>query len=246
MRCQAQRAAQELAFPPRAAIVGTGYGAPGSTAEEGSMPRPPRFSYAHALHHVTLRCNNREFLFSEPTLECFAALLQEARGTGLPGARRRRGHAPARIAGAGLLRRQPPVYEANAAPVWPRPTRHPPSARTPDGRHHPRRPSPRQGSGAAEMTCGDITFVVPACSLSVLCQAPHVAACCLKVAQNGPECHPSRFGDPARSGSILLRMPQSGSPSHSTPSPLWPGRTPNPLVPTVLRRDAMCPRRSSP
>ena len=35
------------------------------------MPRPPRFSYAHAVHHVTLRCNNREFLFSEPAFELF-------------------------------------------------------------------------------------------------------------------------------------------------------------------------------
>ena len=43
------------------------------------MPRPPRFSYAHALHHVTLRCNNREFLFSDPAFELFEGLLQEAR-----------------------------------------------------------------------------------------------------------------------------------------------------------------------
>ncbi len=35
------------------------------------MPRPPRFSYAHAVHHVTLRCNNREFLFAEPTFALF-------------------------------------------------------------------------------------------------------------------------------------------------------------------------------
>ena len=44
------------------------------------MPRPPRFSYAHAVHHVTLRCNNREFLFSDPTFGLLPPLLQEARG----------------------------------------------------------------------------------------------------------------------------------------------------------------------
>ena len=43
------------------------------------MPRPPRFSYAHAVHHVTLRCNNREFLFSEPAFELFVELLQQTR-----------------------------------------------------------------------------------------------------------------------------------------------------------------------
>jgi len=30
------------------------------------MSRPLRFSYAGAMHHATLRCNNREFLFDEP------------------------------------------------------------------------------------------------------------------------------------------------------------------------------------
>jgi len=39
----------------------------------------PRFSYSRAVHHVTLRCNNREFLFAEPWLAPFAELLQEAR-----------------------------------------------------------------------------------------------------------------------------------------------------------------------
>jgi len=43
------------------------------------MPRPPRFSYAQALHHVTLRCNNREFLFADPWFADFAQLLQETR-----------------------------------------------------------------------------------------------------------------------------------------------------------------------
>jgi len=43
------------------------------------MSRPPRFSYAHALHHVTLRCNNREFLFAEPSFLLFVDVLQEAR-----------------------------------------------------------------------------------------------------------------------------------------------------------------------
>ena len=46
---------------------------------EVAIPRPPRFSYAHALHHVTLRCNNREFLFTEPTFALFPPLLAEAR-----------------------------------------------------------------------------------------------------------------------------------------------------------------------
>ena len=44
------------------------------------MSRPPRFSYAHALHHVTLRCNNREFLFSPLSFELFLEIVQEARG----------------------------------------------------------------------------------------------------------------------------------------------------------------------
>ena len=43
------------------------------------MPRPLRFSYAHAVHHVTMRCNNREFLFSVPSFELYLDILQEAR-----------------------------------------------------------------------------------------------------------------------------------------------------------------------
>ena len=43
------------------------------------MSRPPRFSYAGALHHVTLRCNNREFLFTEPSLHLFHDVLKEGR-----------------------------------------------------------------------------------------------------------------------------------------------------------------------
>ena len=43
------------------------------------MPRPPRFTYPRAVHHVTLRCNNREFLFAEPWFARFIELLQEAR-----------------------------------------------------------------------------------------------------------------------------------------------------------------------
>ena len=43
------------------------------------MPRDPRFSYPQALHHVTLRCNNREFLFEEPWFDRFVGLLQAAR-----------------------------------------------------------------------------------------------------------------------------------------------------------------------
>lgn len=43
------------------------------------MSRPPRFSYAHAVHHVTLRCNNREFLFAVPSFELFLDILQQAR-----------------------------------------------------------------------------------------------------------------------------------------------------------------------
>mgnify|MGYP000017645454 FL=1 len=44
------------------------------------MSRPPRFTYAGALHHVTLRCNNREFLFSDASFERFLGVLQRARG----------------------------------------------------------------------------------------------------------------------------------------------------------------------
>ena len=44
------------------------------------MPRQPRFSYPRAVHHVTLRCNNREFLFDNHALELFLRLLHDARG----------------------------------------------------------------------------------------------------------------------------------------------------------------------
>jgi len=44
------------------------------------VSRPPRFTYAGALHHVTLRCNNREFLFTAPSFERFLDVLQRARG----------------------------------------------------------------------------------------------------------------------------------------------------------------------
>jgi len=43
------------------------------------MSRPPRFTYAHAVHHVTLRCNNREFLFTVPSFELFLEIVQQAR-----------------------------------------------------------------------------------------------------------------------------------------------------------------------
>lgn len=43
------------------------------------MGRPARFTYAHAVHHVTLRCNNREFLFTDPDHALFLGLLGEAR-----------------------------------------------------------------------------------------------------------------------------------------------------------------------
>jgi len=43
------------------------------------MPRAPRFSYPQAVHHVTLRCNNREFLFSERSFRLYLQILQEAR-----------------------------------------------------------------------------------------------------------------------------------------------------------------------
>ena len=44
------------------------------------MSRPPRFTYAGALHHTTLRCNNREFLFDEASFALFQDVLQAARG----------------------------------------------------------------------------------------------------------------------------------------------------------------------
>ena len=43
------------------------------------MSRKPRFTYAHAVHHVTLRCNNKEFLFAVPSFELFLEVLQQAR-----------------------------------------------------------------------------------------------------------------------------------------------------------------------
>jgi REP-associated tyrosine transposase len=44
-----------------------------------TMPRPLRFSYRDALHHVTLRCNNREFLFEPTSQALFIRLLQKTR-----------------------------------------------------------------------------------------------------------------------------------------------------------------------
>ena len=43
------------------------------------MSRPSRFSYMHAVHHATLRCNNREFLFNVPSFELFLDTLQKTR-----------------------------------------------------------------------------------------------------------------------------------------------------------------------
>jgi putative transposase len=43
------------------------------------MPRPPRLTYPGAVHHVTLRCNNREFLFEPPSLLLFQRFLRKAR-----------------------------------------------------------------------------------------------------------------------------------------------------------------------
>jgi len=43
------------------------------------VSRPPRFTYAGALHHTTLRCNNREFLFDEASFALFHEVLQAAR-----------------------------------------------------------------------------------------------------------------------------------------------------------------------
>jgi len=43
------------------------------------MPRPPRLTYPGAVHHVTLRCNNREFLFEPSSLQLFQRSLGKAR-----------------------------------------------------------------------------------------------------------------------------------------------------------------------
>ena len=43
------------------------------------MSTPLRFSYENAHHHVTLRCNNREFLFTDSSFELFRSIFQEAR-----------------------------------------------------------------------------------------------------------------------------------------------------------------------
>ena len=42
------------------------------------MGRPLRFTYAGALHHTTLRCNNKEFLFESASQQLFLELLVEA------------------------------------------------------------------------------------------------------------------------------------------------------------------------
>lgn len=42
------------------------------------MTRLPRFSYAGAIHHVTMRCNNKEFLFDEQSQRLFLEVLKES------------------------------------------------------------------------------------------------------------------------------------------------------------------------
>lgn len=41
------------------------------------MARPLRLTYPRALHHVTMRCNNKEFLFEEESFRLFLDLLKE-------------------------------------------------------------------------------------------------------------------------------------------------------------------------
>ena len=41
------------------------------------MGRPLRLTYPRALHHVTMRCNNKEFLFDEYSQQLFLDLLRE-------------------------------------------------------------------------------------------------------------------------------------------------------------------------
>ncbi|MFW6157897.1 MAG: hypothetical protein ACOC8E_00900 [Planctomycetota bacterium] len=41
------------------------------------MGRPPRLTYAGAMHHVTMRCNNKEFLFDEESQTMYLRLLRE-------------------------------------------------------------------------------------------------------------------------------------------------------------------------
>jgi len=43
------------------------------------MGRPPRLTYAGAMHHVTMRCNNKEFLFDERSQILFVDLLADTR-----------------------------------------------------------------------------------------------------------------------------------------------------------------------
>jgi REP-associated tyrosine transposase len=43
------------------------------------MPRPRRFSYPRAVHHVTLRCNNKEFLFDADSQRLFLNYVQRTR-----------------------------------------------------------------------------------------------------------------------------------------------------------------------
>ena len=42
------------------------------------MGRTPRFTYARAVHHVTMRCNNKEFLFDQPSFQWYLDVLFEA------------------------------------------------------------------------------------------------------------------------------------------------------------------------
>jgi len=42
------------------------------------MARPRRLTYRNALHHVTMRCNNKEFLFDKQSLQLFLDVLWES------------------------------------------------------------------------------------------------------------------------------------------------------------------------
>jgi len=42
------------------------------------MSRPRRLTYRNAMHHVTMRCNNKEFLFEEQSLRLFLDVLRES------------------------------------------------------------------------------------------------------------------------------------------------------------------------
>ena len=79
-RRAATRLPPDLSFGFRLALPPCISAQPCYTAHGGeAMARPPRSTYPHTVHPVTLRCNHREFLFEPASFELSLSVPQETR-----------------------------------------------------------------------------------------------------------------------------------------------------------------------